>query len=78
MRRRGRLLVVAAVMTALAACATPAVNAKLDRQDPAVGYRYANLTADGDNGEPAHIWKGISPKRSTAKRSGGNDSRPMS
>ena len=55
MRRRGRLLVVAAVMTALAACATPAVNAKLDRQDPAVGYRYANLTADGDNGDDLFV-----------------------
>jgi len=54
-RRRGRLLVVAAVMTALAACATPAVNAKLDRQDPAVGYRYANLTADGDNGDDLFV-----------------------
>src|SRR5437868_14660496 len=42
-------------MTALAACATPAVNAKLDRQDPAVGYRYANLTADRDNGDDLFV-----------------------
>src|SRR5438270_12543267 len=42
-------------MTALAACATPAVNAKLDRKDPAVGYRYANLTADGDNGDDLFV-----------------------
>src|SRR5207244_13223798 len=40
---------------ALSACATPTMNARLNRQHPAVGYRYANLTADRDNGDDLFV-----------------------
>ncbi len=56
----------------------PRGQSRVHRHEQQAELSDADEQADGDNGEPAHIWKGISPKRSTAKRSGGNDSRPMS
>jgi NTE family protein len=52
---RARRLVLLMAMTLLVACATPTINVKLERQDPARGYRYANLTADRDNGDDLFV-----------------------
>jgi NTE family protein len=44
-------LALAALVAALAGCATPATNVKLDRQDPNGGYRYEQLAADDNSDE---------------------------
>lgn len=48
---RPRPLLLLALAALLAGCATYPANVKLDRHDPAAGYRYQNLSTDGNTDE---------------------------
>jgi predicted acylesterase/phospholipase RssA len=52
--KAARLLVLAALVTSVAACAAHPINVKLDRHDTEAGYRYDNLEA-GDNSDDLFV-----------------------